>query len=130
MTLVLDPDVAARFVHVVHAIDGESLLRDVHVDGLDIRKFKKFQDAEYTVVDMDVSQQRLPVNGVYDVYEATHDRLPLYGASARKINPSQPSRTALSTIASASPASIGHCTNVLILGSLDVSLLISSLTLT
>lgn len=37
---------------------------------LDIRKFKKFQDAEYTVVDMDVSPQRLPVNGVYDVYEA------------------------------------------------------------
>ena len=36
----------------------------------DIRKFKKFQDAEYTVVDMDTSNMRLAVNGEYGIHEA------------------------------------------------------------
>ena len=36
----------------------------------DIRKFKKFQDAEYTVVDMDTSSMRLSVDGVYGIHEA------------------------------------------------------------
>lgn len=36
----------------------------------DIRKFKKFQDAEYTVIDMDTSSMRLPIDGVYGIHEA------------------------------------------------------------
>lgn len=36
----------------------------------DIRKFKKLQDAEYTVVDLETSEQRLPIDGVYAFYEA------------------------------------------------------------
>ena len=36
----------------------------------DIRKFKKWQDAEYTVVDVENSRMRLAVNGVYGEYDA------------------------------------------------------------
>ena len=36
----------------------------------DIRKFKKWQDAEYTVVDVENSRMRLAVNGVYGGYDA------------------------------------------------------------
>jgi DNA ligase-1 len=36
----------------------------------DIRKFKKWQDAEYTVVGHDMSCMRLAVDGVFGEYEA------------------------------------------------------------
>jgi len=36
----------------------------------DIRKFKKWQDAEYTVIDVENSRMRLAVNGVYGDYDA------------------------------------------------------------
>jgi DNA ligase-1 len=36
----------------------------------DIRKCKKWQDAEYTVVDVENSRMRLAVNGVYGEYDA------------------------------------------------------------
>jgi len=36
----------------------------------DIRKFKKWQDDEYTVIDVDNSRMRLAVNGVYGEYDA------------------------------------------------------------
>ena len=36
----------------------------------DIRKFKKWQDAEYTVVDVENSRMRLAVDGVYGEYDA------------------------------------------------------------
>ncbi|EJT49959.1 hypothetical protein A1Q1_00890 [Trichosporon asahii var. asahii CBS 2479] len=36
----------------------------------DVFKFKNWQDAEYTVLSLDTSVQRLPVDGVYGEYEA------------------------------------------------------------
>ena len=36
----------------------------------DIHKFKKWQDAEYTVIDVENSRMRLAVNGVYGEYDA------------------------------------------------------------
>jgi DNA ligase-1 len=36
----------------------------------DIRKFKKWQDAEYNVIDVENSRMRLAVNGVYGEYDA------------------------------------------------------------
>lgn len=36
----------------------------------EILKFKKFQDAEYTVVDVETSRMRLAINGKFDEYEA------------------------------------------------------------
>lgn len=36
----------------------------------EILKFKKFQDAEYAVVDVDTSRMRLAINGKFDEYEA------------------------------------------------------------
>ncbi|WVR08347.1 hypothetical protein IAU60_005400 [Kwoniella sp. DSM 27419] len=36
----------------------------------DIRKFKQWQDAEYTVLSLDVNTMRLAIDGVFDTYEA------------------------------------------------------------
>jgi len=36
----------------------------------DIRKFKQWQDAEYTVLSTETSKMRLAINGVFDEYEA------------------------------------------------------------
>lgn len=36
----------------------------------DIRKFKQWQDAEYTVTALNISRQRLPIQGVYGEHEA------------------------------------------------------------
>lgn len=40
------------------------------ISRVDVRKFKKLQDAEYTVVGLDISNQRLPVKGVFKFYDA------------------------------------------------------------
>ena len=39
-------------------------------DSTDVRKFKQWQDAEYTVTGVDISRQRLAVDGVFGVPDA------------------------------------------------------------